>query len=149
MATMLAYACQIQNGALRMSITSNGGNIGRIHWVNGDPSLSDRERTERYLVNKYGIVQHLLYGKPLTPRFGRVWWEEESDQLEITPTPARWNPPKWTPAELPGLACWYSPNDGVYADSKAGQKFLRDLSGNGGHMIVAGETIEAIFTNNP
>lgn len=125
-----------------MSITINGGNIGRIHWVNGDPSLSDRERTERYLANKYGIVQHLLYGKPLTPSFGRVWWEEESGQLEITPAAA-----EWTPAELPGLSCWYRADDGIYVDSKTGQEFLRDLSGNGGRMIVASNVNEMIVFN--
>ena len=139
MATLLACVCQIQYGDLPMNITSNGGNIGRIHWINGDPSLSDRELTKRYLANKYGIVQHLLYSKPLTPRFGRVWWQEGSDQPEITPTPARWNPPEFVPTELPELLCWYNADDGVYVDSETGQKFLPDLNGNGGR---------AIFTDN-
>ena len=55
---------------------------------------------------------------------------------------------EWTPAELPGPSCWYNADDGVYLDSKTGQKFLRDLSENGGRMIVADEVGEAIFIDN-
>ena len=130
-----------------MNITSNGGNIGRIHWINGDPALSIRERLNRYLANKWG-VRCSAYGKPVAALFGRVWWQEGSDQPEITPTPARWNPPEFIPSELPELRAWYKANDGVYVDSKTGQHFLRDLSGNGGRLIVADGVKEVIFTDN-
>lgn len=121
-----------------MNITSNGGNIGRIHWINGDPALSVRERMDRYLANKWG-VRCPAYGKPPTAPFGRVWWEEGNDQ------PA---PDEWTPAKLLGLASWFSADDGVHVDSETGQRFLRDLSGNGGRLIVADGVKEVIFTDN-
>ena len=63
--------------------------------------------------------------------FGRVWWEGGSGQPKVTPTPA-----EWSPANLPGLNCWYSADDGVYVDSKTGRQFWRDLSGNGRRLIV-------------
>jgi hypothetical protein len=64
--------------------------------------------------------------------FGRVWWEGGSGQPKVTSTPA-----EWSPAILPGLKCWYSADDGVYVDGKTDQQFLRDLSRNGGRLIVA------------
>jgi hypothetical protein len=82
------------------------------------------------------------------------WWRDVSickrhgfwpAPLTIEPTPARRNPPEFSPAELPELRCWYSADDGVYLDSKTGQKFLRDLSGNGGRMIVSDGVSEALF----
>ena len=122
-----------------ISFTPSGGNIGRIHWANGDPALSLRERVERRLANKWGI-RCPAYGKPSTAPFGQVWWEEGNDQ----PAPA-----EWTPAELPGLVCWFRADDGVHVDPETGQRFLRDLSGNGGRMIIGDEVIEAMcFSDN-
>jgi hypothetical protein len=68
--------------------------------------------------------------------------------LTIEPIPARWNPPEFVPTELPELLCWYNADDGVCVDSETGQKFLRDLSGNGGRLIVSDEVGEAISIDN-
>jgi hypothetical protein len=127
-----------------ISFTPSGGNIGRIHWANGDPALGLRERVNRYLANKWGI-RCPAYGKPPTAPFGRVWWEEDSKLPEFTPAPA-----EWTPAKLPGLVCWVSADDGVHVDPETGQRFLRDLSGNGERMIVGDEVIKTIlyFSDN-
>ena len=76
-------------------------------------------------------------------RDGSFWWGEKSEQPEITPAPTG-----WTPGELPGLSCWYSADDGLYVDSVTGQQFLRDLSGNGGRMIVGdGLTVSKVNGN--
>ena len=63
-----------------MNITSNGGNIGRIHWTNGDQSLSTIERIERYLANKWG-VNCSAYGKPVTAPFGQIWWQGREGEV--------------------------------------------------------------------
>jgi hypothetical protein len=98
-----------------IEVNCNGGQIGRIRWINS---------------SQFG--------------FGRVWWEGGSGQPKVTSTL-----PEWSPANLPGLTCWYCADDGVYVDSETGQQFLRDLSGNGRHLIVtdAVETSEAIIFN--
>jgi hypothetical protein len=67
--------------------------------------------------------------------------------VEAKPAPAKWNPPEFSPAKPPGLTCWHSADDGVYVDSKTGHRFLRDLSGNGRHMIIADVVKEAICIN--
>ena len=105
-------------------IDSNGGQIYSLCWINGDLSSC-----KRFL--------------PIRLRFGSFWWGEKSEQPEITPAPTG-----WTPAELPDLICWYNADDGLYVDSTTGQQFLRDLSENGGRMIVGdGLTVSKVNGN--
>jgi hypothetical protein len=84
-----------------------------------------------------------IFDEYLDERFRRHGFWPAPLTVEAEPAPAKWNPPEFSPAELPGLTCWHSADDGVYVDSKTGHRFLRDLSGNGRHMIAADEVIEA------
>jgi hypothetical protein len=43
----------------------------------------------------------------------------------------------FTPADIgDALLYWFDASDGIYRDSETGQAFARDLSGNGGRMLM-------------
>ena len=95
-----------------------------------------------------GAFLRMVRGREQHWELPAEFWRHGFHPTPLTIEPRLPAPAEWTPAELPGLTCWYRGDDGVHIDSKTGQKFLRDLSGNGGRLIVSDEVDEAIFIDN-